>query len=468
MSLVLIPAALISGLELGSWLPLPAGLAVGAGFMLSRRTVWFAVLILVGVVLGVAVVRDWKRASTLQNQPGLVSGRVVQMEDRAGLTGVRLQVKTLEQRSVRFGAVAASVRLSEAVRLHQVVTVFCPRWQVKPSSAPLTPPKSLLLCSNADVVRQSPPPLVLQWLALARQRFVDALERTLPEPTTSVAIGLTLGETRSLPPDIVEAFRLSGTSHILALSGYNVSILVAFFLALLPPVIGRRPAFVLIAVFLLAFLVLTGVPASLLRATGMASLLLVARWVGRRASAGRLLALVVTLLLVVQPSLLADIGFLLSAVSTWGLIALAPRLEERLRLPSFLRVSLGTTLAAFLFTLPILLPTFGRLALVAPLANLLVAPLVPLLFFASLGFGLAGLIVPSLTVSLAEPFVWLNEVFLSLIQWSAALPFASVSVRLPSVLPALVPAIFLAGLIRSKSTRCRRCDCGAARQGQYG
>ncbi len=314
-------------------------------------------------------------------------------------------------------------------------------------------------CPRPQVLVRRPPRGIVHWLFRARQRFVQSLEAALPEPAAGLAIGLTLGETATLPPSVVEDFRVTGTSHILALSGYNVTLLVALLLAWLPAVIGKRPALVGIALALIAFVILTGSPPSLLRATAMAGLLLLARWIGRRATAGRALAFTVIALLFIAPALVFDLGFVLSVTSTAGLVVFGERWTARLPGPAFFRQTLGTTLAAIAVTLPLLVTVFGRVSLVAPLANLVVLPVVPALFFASGIVGAVAVVLPGLAAALSVPVAWGMAAFLKTVAWFAHWPAASVAVHLPNWLPWLVPLLFVGAAFRYRPTVCRKCIC---------
>lgn len=436
-----------------------AALALPVVVGIQRRTALFAVLFLVGLWQGTAVRSAWVWTQSLDGQAGTVRATVTEATDRPAGTNVRLVIRTIEGRSVRFGDVSAWLTVKTTVARGESAIVRCGEWIVKERPGALAFQTPSLRCSEPQVLERRAPFVVVQRLERARQRFVRALEAALPEPAASLAIGLTLGDTATLPPQVVEDFRLTGTSHILALSGYNVTLLIAILLAWLPAWLGKRPAFVVIACSLLAFLILTGMSPSLLRATVMASLLLVARWVGRRASAGRLLALSLTGLLLLEPALAFDLGFALSVVSTAGLIAFGERWASRLPLPTFLSSTLGSTLAAIVATFPLIVSLFGRVSLVAPLANLAALPVVPVLFFSSLAIAGMALILPGFAAAFAIPVNWAMLLFLKTISWFAHWPAASVTVRVPNLLPWIVPFVFLGAVLRYYPRLCQKCSC---------
>ncbi|MBI3115297.1 MAG: ComEC/Rec2 family competence protein [Candidatus Kerfeldbacteria bacterium] len=458
MSLALSVLSFVAGVQLSVAASVVVGVAAAGVLALRRPTMVFALLVLVGALRGGQVAQAWHAVRQLDGQATKLAATVREVEERATRSSVALDVHGIGRHAVGVGGVTLWLFVRESVQRGQRLTVSCP-WTVRERPSVLVPSAPSLTCDNPIIDAREPAHPVVALLDRGRQRFVRAVQTALPEPAASLAIGLTLGETRTFDAQIVEDFRVSGTSHVLALSGYNVSVLVAVLVATVPALVGRRPAFALILVALAAFLILTGVPPSLLRASVMGALLIVARWIGRRATAARLLGLSVIGLVAVEPGLMADLGFLLSVVATLGLILAADRLAPPKRLPGFIRNIVGSSTAAFVFTLPILVPLFHRLSPVAPLANLLVLPLVPVLFFGSAGVGVLALVAPNLAAVVGTPVVWLSNAFLGLIAWIARLPFASLTLDLPNPLPWIFPAAVLIAALVWRERPCAICTC---------
>jgi len=232
------------------------------------------------------------------------------------------------------------------------------------------------------------------------ERFESALTRALTEPEAGLASGLLLGGDRRLAPEIVDDFRAAGLSHIVAVSGYNISIVaegfllfgVFFFLSRL-----RASALSLSATAV--FVIVSGAPASAIRAFGMASAMIVAGWLGRRYASYRAVVIVAAIMLLSNPLLLRhDIGFLLSFSAAIGITlssSWAGRLTERLRFGGFFVESAVTTFSANLFVLPIILANFGSFPPTALLANAVLLPLVPYAMLFSFLAGVAGTIFPT-------------------------------------------------------------------------
>ncbi len=219
------------------------------------------------------------------------------------------------------------------------------------------------------------------WLLKIKQSFTNRLGKFLPEPQNSLALGVLIGAKRGLPSGILENFNRSGTSHIVAVSGYNIAIIVSA-LSILAWVLGRKLSFWVSLLFICSFVIIAGASPSVVRAGVMGMLLLLGFKIGRLYSVIPALMLAGVLMLWMNPKiLLADIGFQLSFCATLGIILFMPLWEELAKnwpklagLKSIFFVSVSAILA----TLPITLPTFSQLSLVALPANLLVLPAVPL------------------------------------------------------------------------------------------
>ncbi|HEX5240585.1 MAG TPA: ComEC/Rec2 family competence protein, partial [Candidatus Limnocylindrales bacterium] len=214
-----------------------------------------------------------------------------------------------------------------------------------------------------------------------RRAAADALDRTIPAPEGGLAEGIIVGLRDRVDRDLAAAFTTAGVSHIVAISGWNIAI-VATTLGALTGRLGRRRRTVATAVAIAAYVAFVGPSPSVVRAAAMAGCALFARELGRPTTALSAMGLAVAGLLILDPSYVDDAGFRLSVLATAGLIAKGTPWSKRLagdrpgRVRQWLAESLGVSLAAQAATLPVILLDFGRLSLVSPVVNLLVAPLV--------------------------------------------------------------------------------------------
>lgn len=206
------------------------------------------------------------------------------------------------------------------------------------------------------------------------------------EPEASFVAGLLLGSRKGLPDQLTLAFQRTGLSHIVAISGYNISLLVAALFYVLS-FLDFKKRIILSSVGILIFVILVGASAAVLRAGLMGLLTLWGLYAGRKSQAlfGLLWsALIMTL---INPyTLIYDIGFQLSFAATLGILLFHPMLSGVLpewKRFVWIRESLLLTLSAQITTTPFMLFYFGRFSLVSPVANLLVAPFIPLAMFFS-------------------------------------------------------------------------------------
>lgn len=201
-----------------------------------------------------------------------------------------------------------------------------------------------------------------------RRLLRSTSEATMPDDVAALFTGLVVGDDARQAPQVVDAFRSSGLSHLTAVSGQNLT----YLLAALAPLLGRlrpRARWVVTIGAILWFMSLTRFEPSILRA-GMMSILASTAFVrGRDLGAVRALACAVLILVAIDPLLVWSVGFWLSVSATAGVIVAGPRLASLVPGSPWVRIPLGVTLGAQLgVALPSLM-VFGRLPLVALVAN---------------------------------------------------------------------------------------------------
>lgn len=263
----------------------------------------------------------------------------------------------------------------------------------------------------------------------ARAALAAPLAALVPEPESGILLGIVLGERSGIARELRDAFAATGTAHLLAISGFNMT-LVAGAVAL--GLRGRaHPALVAVATVaaVVAYSALVGPGASVLRAALMASVGAVGLAIGRRGAAGNALGAAVTAMLLIDPRALEDVGFLLSVSATAGLVLWQRDLAERFAgLPSPLAEGLAATLAASLPTIPIVAAIFGRVSLVSPVANLIAVPLfAPILLFGAATAAI-GALVPWATGAIAAAAYISAAALRHSVELFARVPLASVEI----------------------------------------
>jgi len=291
------------------------------------------------------------------------------------------------------------------------------------------------LCRNGSLERVGTGRgnVIMRVLLLAKQHFLDTINAMLSEPHASFLSALLIGARRGIPSTITEAFNRTGTTHIVAISGSNITIIAAIIVRLVQLVgIGRRSAFWWVSIAIGAFVLFAGATASVVRAGIMAFVVLLARQLGRPSRALNVMVLAATSMTVINPLiLLYDAGFQLSFLATIGLVYVNPLTDQLFaRLPNVfgIRDMLSTTLAAMATTTPLILYQFGRISLIAPIANIAVLPFIPLIMAFGFAMVFLAMLVPPLGVVVSWPTWLMLEGLLSAIVWMSHLPFASFTI----------------------------------------
>lgn len=235
------------------------------------------------------------------------------------------------------------------------------------------------------------------------QRVREALHSSLPtRPAGGSALvaGLAIGDENAMSPELVEQMRMSGLSHLTAVSGGNVAIVVGAVIALAWIIRLPMAARIAAALVALVFYVIVVHPEpSVLRAGVMGAVVVLSLFVGGRRPGPSVLATAVIVLVVLVPSLSVSWGFALSVAATAGIVMLAPEFTRRVkdtdwgaRIPAAVIIAASLTLAAQLATAPVLLAMGAYVGIAAVPANLLAMPVVPLITVAGLAAAVIGLI----------------------------------------------------------------------------
>jgi competence protein ComEC len=269
------------------------------------------------------------------------------------------------------------------------------------------------------------------WTDGVRQSFSAGVRNTLPEPLASFGLGLLIGQRADLPEGVADDLSRAGLTHIIAVSGYNLTIIVQ--------AVRRRLSnwskyqATMIAIGLMAvFVLITGFSASIVRACIVSGLSLWAWYYGRP---------IKPLILVLFPAALtalwnpfyvwSDIGWYLSFLAFFGVLTVAPLWEQR-RLARTGRTTIVGQLVreafpAQLMTIPIIMYIFGRVSVVGLLANVVVVPLVPVAMFVTAVAGFGGMVAPAFVNWLGLPATVLLNYMLDITHVMASFGQATVN-----------------------------------------
>ncbi|MFN2589815.1 MAG: ComEC/Rec2 family competence protein, partial [Actinomycetota bacterium] len=245
-------------------------------------------------------------------------------------------------------------------------------------------------------IRSLGPPrsALLRAATALRQKLRDSLLAVLPAREAGLVMGLTLGDTSRLDPQIEEDFRATGLSHLTAVSGENVAMFLAPILGLMALLkLGRRARFAVGVLAVVFFVVLTRGEPSVLRAAVMAGLTMLGIFLGRPRSPPAIVGGAVLILLAFDPTLVYSIGFQLSVAATAGMALLTAPLTTRLSfLPGPIGLAAAATISAQAGVTPVILYHFGAVPTVTLPANVLAFPAVAPGMLFGLAAGAAGLL----------------------------------------------------------------------------
>lgn len=262
-----------------------------------------------------------------------------------------------------------------------------------------------------------------------RQRFFGAIRTHIPPTLNGFGLGLLVGARSLIPGDLQDEMSSVGLSHILAASGYNLTILVMAMQRALAGVslyVATAAAGWLIG----AFIIISGFSAAIFRAAAVSSLGMLTSYYGYRAHPLTLLSVPAVVTLAWNPDfLMRDLGWQLSFTAFYGVLVLAPLIEQRfIANPSIIKSILIESTCAHIMTLPLIMWRFENMSIIAPIANLFVLPLVPLAMLLTFVTGIAGMVLPhGLASTLALPATGVLGYCIGTAQLFAGLPFTQVS-----------------------------------------
>lgn len=269
-----------------------------------------------------------------------------------------------------------------------------------------------------------------------------------PEGPRTLVPALVSGDDDGMPPEITEAFRTTGLTHLLAVSGTNLTLVVGALL-LLARWCGVRSRGLLVVGLLgiAGFVLLARTEPSVVRAATMGAVALLAMGRNGRRHATRTLAAAVVLLLLWDPWWSVAAGFQLSVLATAGILWLAPGWRDRMMrwMPRPAAEAVSIPLAAQVACTPVVAALSSQVSLVAVAANILAAPAVAPATVLGLAGGLTSLVWPWLGALVATPGAWCARWVIAVAEWGAALPTAAVA--WPVSAPGLVGLTVLTVLV---------------------
>jgi competence protein ComEC len=266
-------------------------------------------------------------------------------------------------------------------------------------------------------------------IAEIRRKFAAGMQTALPEPLGSFAMGLLIGQRATLPASVKQDLLMVGLTHIIAVSGYNLTIMLHASKKLFAKQSKRLTTWFSL-ILIMVFLLLAGSSASIVRAAIVSTISIATSYYGRSINPLNLISLAAVITAYANPFYVwSDISWYLSFLAFFGVMVLAPLISERLPLnkkasaKKSILVAVGIeSISAEAMSLPIVLFTFGQMSFIGLPANMLVVALVPLAMLLSTIAGLAGMLAPQLAGWAAWPAKLLLSYMLDISHVLSGLP----------------------------------------------
>lgn len=232
-------------------------------------------------------------------------------------------------------------------------------------------------------------------ISIIKRKFIAGMQTALPEPLAPFAMGLLVGQRATLPENTKQDLMHVGLTHIIAVSGYNLTIILQASKRLLAKQ-SKRLSLGLSVSLISIFLLVTGFSASIVRAAIVSMLSIILTYYGRRLNPVNLILMAMVITATANPIYLwKDISWYLSFLAFFGVLVIAPILKSRLNWAVLGSIAGGVALesiCAEIMTLPYVLFTFGQMSRVGLIANVLVVAFIPLAMLLGLIAGLAGML----------------------------------------------------------------------------
>ncbi|HLG29972.1 MAG TPA: DNA internalization-related competence protein ComEC/Rec2, partial [Candidatus Brocadiales bacterium] len=376
-----------------------------------------------GIVVSPPTVKMSDSSQTVERTSFLLKAKVIKNEDRwDSVSGtIRVNVNSPEAIAIKYG--------DRLELLGDISTPFPPsnpgQWDYREYLQRQHPRITALMAvtnlSNIKVLSRGNGNAFFAFVNFIKERFEGTINRCCTPDSSSMVIGMVLGDRQNIPDNVMDAFKKTGTIHFLAISGFNVGILVIAVHTLLRLLyINMRVSAGAMILFLALYAILTGMVPSAVRACLMASIYFGAILLNRRWDLLNSIAAALLIILIRNPSELFNIGLQLSVLGVLGIVYVSNRIEgslwkgtllvERLQAPEerskfdflwrYIRKNLCVSLGAWLAVMPLIAHYFHIITPFVALLNIIIFPLICILIVG----GLVILIVGSIHPFLAIPF----------------------------------------------------------------
>lgn len=290
---------------------------------------------------------------------------------------------------------------------------------------------------DVEIISHDNSNIILRKIYKLRNLMKTKIEKLLPKETSGLCLGMLIGETSGIEENMQENFRDSNLSHILAVSGANVSyIIVSITYIFNKMYLRKRLSKIISIILLILFMLLTGCTSSVNRACIMAILMLIAELLYRKSDVYNNLAISALILLIINPYSLLDIGFQLSYMGTIGIVFLHDKIGNFIKINNkivkYFFEMIAVTTCANLAIIPIMMFHFNTISLTFYFSNIIVGPILGIVVIIGFIMFFISLIFTPISSLIAIVLNLMLKFIIKIAEITANMPFSKITIITPS------------------------------------
>lgn len=290
---------------------------------------------------------------------------------------------------------------------------------------------------DVEIISHDNSNIILRKIYKLRNLMKTKIEKLLPKETSGLCLGMLIGETSGIEENMQENFRDSNLSHILAVSGANVSyIIVSITYIFNKMYLRKRLSKIISIILLILFMLLTGCTSSVNRACIMAILMLIAELLYRKSDVYNNLAISALILLIMNPYSLLDIGFQLSYMGTIGIVFLHDKIGSFIKINNkivkYFFEMIAVTTCANLAIIPIMMFHFNTISLTFYFSNIIVGPILGIVVIIGFIMFFISLIFTPISSLIAIVLNLMLKFIIKIAEITANMPFSKITIITPS------------------------------------
>ena len=294
-----------------------------------------------------------------------------------------------------------------------------------------------LKTSNIEVLEKNTCNIISTLSYKLQTKIIENSNKILPEDTQGLFIGILLGEKTNISDDIIESFKTSSLSHILAVSGMHVSYIILGMTYIVTKIkMHRRIGYILTIIILIIFMLITNFSASVVRACIMGILLLFSKLCYRKSDIWTTIAISILIAILYNPYCIMNVGLQLSYAGTIGIILFNENVINFLNKYMNIKISqaVSVIISAQITILPIMICSFNTFSLTFIISNLLATPIVGIITM----FGFVIISISLISVQISQFFAPIMHLLLKILilisDLSSKLPLSQIFIVAPSMI----------------------------------